>query len=75
MESSSAEKGAKATVKRTGSGFQDEPPLVSRPPWAISRPQTSQAKRVVAGLRGQEQREGREGDAGGDQLRHPFRPR
>ena len=43
MASSSAEKGAKPMVNSTGSGFQEEPPLVSSSPCAISRPQISQA--------------------------------
>ena len=43
IESSTRENGANRTVKTTGSGFHEEPPVVSRWPWAISRPQTSQA--------------------------------
>ena len=43
IASSTREKGANRTVKTTGSGFHEEPPVVSRLPCAISRPQTSQA--------------------------------
>jgi hypothetical protein len=43
IESSSAEKGENNTVKTTGRGFHDEPPVVSSSPWAISLPHTSQA--------------------------------
>ena len=43
---------ATRVVKTTGSGFHDGPPVVSSPPWASSRPHTSQAQGSCSAPRG-----------------------